>query len=415
MGTVFERLSDGNAAVGESLMQNIRIPVSSIELFCGAGGLALGLQKTGFSHMALYEWDKDSCDNINNNIKDGLPIIQGWNVFQKDVRAVKYDGLTGKIHMVSGGPPCQPFSLGGKAMAYNDTRDMFPEAVRAVREIRPEVFIFENVKGLVRESLSSYFSYIILQLTYPSIVRETDTSWEDHRKVLERHHVSTHRLYCEYNVSFKLLNAADYGVPQQRYRVIIVGFRRDLERGWVFPGATHSKEALLYSKWVSHDYWDRHGLIVPRCPLAKDELVGIRDAIEETDAIMKPWQTTRDAIGDLPDPRSEEALNYDNHHYRGGAKVYAGHTGSSLDEPSKTIKAGAHGVPGGENAVVLDSGEIRYFTVRESARIQTFPDSYKFYASWTESMRQIGNAVPVKLAEAIGTSVRSCLGRVEYA
>lgn len=85
--------------------------------------------------------------------------------------------------------------------------------------------------------------------------------------------------------------------------------------------------------------------------------------------------------------------------------MYAGHSGSKLDEPSKTIKAGAHGVPGGENMVVLDDGSVRYYTVRESARIQTFPDDYLFSASWTESMRQIGNAVPVKLARAVGDSV----------
>ena len=88
-------------------------------------------------------------------------------------------------------------------------------------------------------------------------------------------------------------------------------------------------------------------------------------------------------------------------------KIYPGHSGSLLDEPSKTIKAGAHGVPGGENMLVLDSGEVRYYTVRESARIQTFPDTYRFVASWTESMRQIGNAVPVKLAEVVGRSVFS--------
>ena len=85
--------------------------------------------------------------------------------------------------------------------------------------------------------------------------------------------------------------------------------------------------------------------------------------------------------------------------------MYAGHSGSKLDEPSKTIKAGAHGVPGGENMVVLDDGSVRYYTVRESARIQTFPDDYLFSASWTESMRQIGNAVPVKLARGVGDSV----------
>lgn len=116
-------------------------------------------------------------------------------------------------------------------------------------------------------------------------------------------------------------------------------------------------------------------------------------------------QTTRDALADLPGPQSEEAAAFNNHVFRAGAKAYLGHSGSVLDEPSKTLKAGVHGVPGGENMLVLDSGKVRYYTVRESARLQTFTDNYHFIASWTESMRQIGNAVPVKLAELIGRSV----------
>jgi DNA (cytosine-5)-methyltransferase 1 len=100
-------------------------------------------------------------------------------------------------------------------------------------------------------------------------------------------------------------------------------------------------------------------------------------------------------ISDLPDPAVSS--DFYNHKFQGGAKVYPGHTGSLMDEPAKTIKAGAHGVPGGENMIVLDNGAARYLTVREAARIQTFPDDYFFPCSWTESMRQIGNAVPVKL------------------
>lgn len=389
-------------------MHNTSFTGNSIELFCGTGGLALGLQQAGFAHKALYEWDKDSCENINANIAAGFAGIGDWNIFQIDVRTVCYDGLTGKINMISGGPPCQPFSLGGKSQAYNDKRDMFPEAVRAVREVMPEVFIFENVKGLLRKSFSQYFSYIILQLTYPSIVKPSSMTWEQHREILEKHHTSNEHNDCEYNVIFRLLNAADYGVPQLRHRVVIVGFRKDVNAHWTFPQATHSKEALLYSKWISGDYWERHSLVRPKeNPLSIQAQKHLRKVIEETDRPLAPWQTTRDAIGDLPDPRSKAAGNYDNHIFRGGAKIYPGHSGSLLDEPSKTIKAGAHGVPGGENMLVLDSGEVRYYTVRESARIQTFPDTYRFVASWTESMRQIGNAVPVRLAEVIGRSVFS--------
>jgi DNA (cytosine-5)-methyltransferase 1 len=114
----------------------------------------------------------------------------------------------------------------------------------------------------------------------------------------------------------------------------------------------------------------------------------------------------------LPDPREEGADGFINHEFRSGAKAYTGHSGSVLDEPSKTIKAGVHGVPGGENMVILDDGSLRYYTVRESARIQTFSDDYVFCGSWTESMRQIGNAVPVRLAGVIGASMADHLERM---
>ena len=141
-------------------------------------------------------------------------------------------------------------------------------------------------------------------------------------------------------------------------------------------------------------------------PLSTAQLRSVRRAVEETDTPLQRWQTVRDAIGALPNPADVHGVGtYYNHEFRDGARIYAGHSGSKMDEPSKTIKAGAHGVPGGENMVVLDDGSVRYYTVRESARIQTFPDDYIFSASWTESMRQIGNAVPVKLAKAVGDSV----------
>lgn len=381
--------------------------MKSIELFSGTGGLALGLQQAGFDHVALFEWDKDSCDNIKHNIASGYKGVKDWSVFHTDVRSVKYDGYAGKIQLVAGGPPCQPFSLGGKHQAYNDKRDMFPEAVRAVRETQPQAFVFENVKGLLRKSFNSYFGYILLQLQHPEIVKKENQTWPDHLAVLEKHHTSGSKTGLNYNVVFRLLNAADYGVPQIRQRVIIVGFRSDLGANWCFPSVTHSQAHLLYSKWVSRDYWNEHSMRCPKeIPLSAHQLKEVQRLVEEAKIPLLRWQTVRDAIGDLPDPANLHlAANFNNHIFRDGARVYAGHSGSKLDEPSKTIKAGAHGVPGGENMIVLDDGSVRYLTVRESARIQTFPDDYLFSASWTESMRQIGNAVPVKLAKAVGDSV----------
>ena len=383
--------------------------IDSLELFCGTGGLALGLQQAGFSHRALIEWDKHSCDNIKANIGNGYSLIQDWNVIQSDVRAIRFSERFSDIRLVSGGPPCQPCSLGGKHQANNDKRDMFPQAVRAVRELQPQAFIFENVKGLLRRSFSSYFNYILLQLRYPELVIQDNMSWQEHLEQLEQYHTSGKTDGLTYNVVFRLLNAADYGVPQLRHRVVIVGFRSDIDANWSFPAPTHSKEALLYSKWISGEYWKRHGMIMPNDIPEKDRATIER--LKKKPPTLLPWVTVRDALHGLPAPTDDSVL-FANHEFRGCARSYPGHSGSVLDEPSKTIKAGAHGVPGGENMLVLDDGTERYYTVRESARIQTFPDDYLFHGSWTESMRQIGNAVPVKLAKIIGDSVYQQLERV---
>ena len=316
---------------------------SSIELFSGTGGLALGLQQSGFDHRALFEWDKDSCDNIKANIQRGFPLVQHWNVIQTDVRLVHYDEYGNNIKLVAGGPPCQPFSLGGKHQAYNDKRDMFPEAVRAVRELQPQAFIFENVKGLLRKSFSTYFSYIILQLSHPEVTIKQGMTWLEHLKTLEECHTSVGDHGLSYNVVFRLVNAADYGVPQSRHRVIIVGFRNDLNANWSFPEPTHTKEALLYSKYIDSSYWEEHKIAKASRPCVtqhkKDNIIRSFDKSERGER----WQTVRDAIKGLPDPRSEKASRYANHEFRDGARPYAGHSGSVLDEPSKTIKAGAHG------------------------------------------------------------------------
>jgi DNA (cytosine-5)-methyltransferase 1 len=281
---------------------------------------------------------------------------------------------------------------------------MFPEAVRAVRELRPKGFIFENVKGLLRKSFSSYFNYILLQLSHPEVTSQSGMGWIEHLKLLEEYHTSYGNKGLEYNVVYRLINAADYGVPQQRHRVVIVGFRNDLDVQWSFPNPTHSKEMLLYAKHGDGSYWEEHKIAKKN---RSEAISAEKKAIQVIDKEIfgGRWLTVRDVISDLPDPRSNLTGRYTNHEFRDGAKPYKGHSGSVLDEPSKTIKAGAHGVPGGENMIVLDDGSLRYYSVRESARIQTFPDEYQFHGAWSESMRQIGNAVPVKLANIIGDSV----------
>lgn len=377
--------------------------MKSIELFVGAGGLGIGLHEAGFRPVSVIECDTYCCDTIRENKARGIKAVKGWNLTQGDVREVDFSVHEGKVRLISGGPPCQPFSLGGRHRAYDDARDMFPEAIRAVREARPQAFIFENVKGLTRASFRNYFEYVRLQLTHPDIKAKRDERWEDHLARLEQHHTSGSRRGLNYRVMTHVANAADYGVPQRRERVFFVGFREDLGVSWHFPLPTHSKDALLWDQ-ARGEYWDRHRVAKkdrPDCALPE------RLRLADADPESSPWRTVRDAIADIPDPEFHPGAGKGllNHRYQPGARSYPGHTGSPLDEPAKTLKAGVHGVPGGENMLLRPDGTIRYFTVRESARLQTFPDDFLFHGSWTETMRQLGNAVPVELARTVGRDV----------
>lgn len=377
--------------------------MQSIELFAGAGGLGMGLCQSGFYPAEVVEWDKWCCDTIRKNKAAKVMPISSWpDPREGDVRQIDFRPYEGKVDLVSGGPPCQPFSLGGKHRAETDHRDMWAEAVRVVRETKPPAFVFENVKGLTRASFATYLAYIVHQLTYPDLTRRNDEAWFTHLARLEAHHTSGRESGLKYHVVYRVLNAADYGVPQRRDRVVFVGFRADLGIEWSFPVATHSLDALLYEQCRTDEYSDRHSLqladfIDPRYVARARKLTQRPNAIA--------WRTVRDALHDLPDPLTFDAKHVRNHRYQAGARSYPGHTGSPLDLPAKTLKAGVHGVPGGENMLRRPDGSVRYFTVRESARLQTFPDSYRFHGSWSESMRQLGNAVPVALAHVIGEGV----------
>lgn len=372
----------------------------AIELFAGAGGLALGVAQAGFRHALLVEYDADACATLRQNAE--LLGCHESAILETDSRQVDYSAY-GPCDLVVGGPPCQPFSLGGKHSGPKDRRDMFPEAIRAVRELRPKAFLFENVKGLLRKPFAPYLRYIILQLRFPSLVRDEHEDWNAHCERLDRALGGEVREDRQYAVSVRLLNAADFGVPQRRERVFIVGLRQDLGLQWSFPRPTHSLAALLYDQQETGDYWRRHGLSEPA---KKKPQLTLAPA-------ERPWQTVRDAIGRLVPPAplvdKVDGLLVE------GARTYKGHTGSRLDEPSKTLKAGDHGVPGGENTVVTDGGSVRYLTVRESARIQTFPDTYGFAGSWTERMRQLGNAVPPVLARAVASHLASLLALADEA
>ncbi len=323
----------------------------SLELFSGCGGLAKGLELAGFEHCAFVEFNKWACESLRANFAPSL-------VHEADVRAFDFASV-GAVDLIAGGPPCQPFSLGGLSRADADSRDMFPQAIRAIHELKPKGFLFENVKGLLRKSFSDYFEYIVLRLTFPDLVPTAGQDWREHLDELRGVDFGSYG-GLKYDVQYRLLNAVDYGVPQSRERVFIVGLRNDLGMKWEWPAEI-------------------------------------------------PGRTTvADAIGRLPDARRDNGLG--DHVFVDGAREYPGHTGSDYDKPSKTIKAGAHGVPGGENMIRFPDGSLRYMTVHEAKLIQTFPDGYRICGSWGEAMRQIGNAVPVRLARLMGEQMRRALG-----
>ncbi len=386
--------------------------LTSVELFAGAGGLAMGVGLAGFKSCGVVEWDRWACDSIRQNQERGHPLVAEWPLFEGDVRHwidhVDTSSMEG-LDLVAGGPPCQPFSMGGKHQANLDARDMFPAAVSIVRKLRPRAFLFENVKGLTRASFSSYFSYIQLQLEFPEITKKSDESWCDHQKRLQEFKTSRKNSGngLSYRLFVGLVNAANYGVAQKRERVFIVGFRSDVDARWSFPAETHSLDALLYDQYVDGSYWDRHKIASKHRPPLPAKQVNLVAGMKGLGMLptKAAWRTVRDALIGLPEPR-EDGRGLDlNHRLQAGARVYPGHTGSPMDLPAKTLKAGGHGVPGGENMLVRLDGSVRYFSIRESARLQAFPDSYELHGAWGEAMRQLGNAVPVTLGQQMAASV----------
>lgn len=383
----------------------------SIELFAGAGGLALGVARAGFSHDAVLEWDENACKTIRENQRLGVKPAADWPVVEPtDVTEFDFSGIEEGLELIAGGVPCQPWSLGGKHRGFRDERNLFPDVVSIVRQLRPKAVLLENVKGLTRQVFSDYYRYIQQQLRFPEITPKGAESWADHLRRLDLEASSGRLDGLYYRVVPHLVNAADFGIPQRRERVFIVAFRGDLNLEWNPPKQTHSSDALLHEKFVTGVYWDRLGL--PRRKTVPERVKSRVRRLALWPPAEAPWRTVREALVGLPDPVKEPTDRIPNHVHNAGARSYPGHTGSPLDEPAKTLKAGVHGVPGGENTLDYGNGQVRYFTVREAARLQTFPDAYVFHSSWTESMRQIGNAVPVDLAAIVAGDVAGHLKKV---
>lgn len=404
---------------------------TSIELFAGGGGMALGLHQAGFRHIAVNERDLRSLETLKSNHASAKrPARKRWPVLAGDVKAQGWDRYADQATLVAGGAPCQPFSIGGVHCGDEDERNLWPAFIDVVRRVKPLAAIGENVRGLTRPKFLPYLDYICDRLSAPGLTPHADETWQEHDARLRA------ALACEdvpdderYLVDRRLMLAADFGVPQLRYRLFIVALRADIgvrwdhdaEYGsrWSWPKPTHDRNALLASQ-LDGSYWERHGIDRREPKVAKSRMSAVEQAAETMAAgKVKPWRTLRDALTGkldtggfraLPDPVDFTGAEHFNFHIGiPGARLYEGHSGNPMDWPAKTIKAGVHGVPGGEHIALLDDGSHRYLTVRECARVQTFPDSWAFEGPRSEASRQIGNAVPVHLAKIMGHHVADAI------
>lgn len=378
--------------------------MKSVEIFAGAGGLAIGAHQAGINCSILLDSSSGVCETLRANADRGIAPMSKAQIIQSDVRDITFSDFADGCDILLGGPPCQPFSQGGLRLNIADKRNMFPEAVRALHEIRPKAFLFENVKGLTTGGSRNYAEFVRLQLQNPElgVAIKALVFEEQLAKLEDAATAGAGSGSLQYNVIMHAANAADFGVPQRRDRVFFVGFRSDLHLEWHFPEATHSAVSLAYDQGPLGSYWERHAV-------SRNERITSRVRRDDDPALARlPWVTVRDALCDLGEPLTEKKRGASElqHELVLGARSYRGHTGSPLDQPSKALKAGVNGVPGGENMLRRFDGSVRYFSIRECARLQTFPDEFRFEGAWSEQMRQIGNAVPSSMAEKILLSMK---------
>lgn len=333
-----------------------------LELFAGGGGLALGMEEAGFNSVLLNELDKHACDTLKHNRPE-------WNVVQGDISTIDFTDLNKDVDIVTGGFPCQAFSYAGKSLGLEDTRGtLFFEMARAIKEVKPKVFMAENVKALLKHDNGRTLEVIkgvIDELGY----------------IL---------------VEPKVLKAIFYKVPQKRERLILVGIRKDLaDKGASF------KWPSPYNKILSlKDAFYKGELYDTDVPLSQGQLYPTRKKeIMEHVPQGGYWR-------DLPDNLQREYMKAS--YFLGGGKTGMARR-LSMSEPSLTLTT----APAQKQTERCHPTETRPLQSREYARIQTFPDSWEFRGPLSAVYKQIGNAVPVNMAAAIGRSLIRLLNDLE--
>ena len=321
-----------------------------LELFAGAGGLALGLEQAGFETIGAVEVDKWACETLRKN----RPY---WNIIQKDITTIKdiREFISDKVDLLSGGYPCQSFSYAGNRLGIEDVRGtLFYDYARFLQQLKPKMFLAENVKGLVSHDKGRTLQTMI--------------------KVFENE---------GYDVTYKVLKALDYGVAQKRERVFIVGIRKDIKyKEFEFPKPYNYQLTL---KDVLKN--------VPPSLCAT-----YNDKKKEVLKLVPPGGCWRD----LPDEIAKEYMKT-TYFMSGGRTGIARRL--SWDEPGLTVLCS----PSQKQTERCHPDEVRPFSVRENARIQSFPDEWEFCGSLSQQYKQVGNAVPVNLAKEVGIAIKNYL------
>lgn len=326
---------------------------SSIELFAGGGGLALGMHKAGFKHLMLNEFDKDACATLSTNMPQ-------WNVVQGDVHDIDFSPYYGEVDFLSGGFPCQAFSYAGKRLGFEETRGtLFFELARAVKEIQPKVFMAENVKGLLEHDNGRTIK------TIKSVIEEIGYTLIEPR----------------------VLRAIMYNVPQKRERLFLIAIRNDIA-----PYVSFQWPSVCGDFRTLRDVFFAGSLYNTDVPISEGQKYP--KSKEEVMRLVPEGGDWRN----LPENVAEAYM-------KGSYRLGGGKTGMArrlaMDEASLTLTC----APAQKQTERCHPIETRPLTIREYARIQTFPDNWDFCGSLSAKYKQIGNAVPVNLAWAIGRSL----------